>query len=70
MQIIDDASVSAEPVTAQERSDLADERNTEAWHAIYAAIVEERKAKGLPDQPIVIVAEIARWQRAAKEDAE
>ena len=70
MRIVDDCPTQPEPVTAQERSDAKDERDAEAWHAMYAAIVEERKARGLPDQPIVIVAEIARRQRVARDDAD
>lgn len=53
-----------------EARDLKDERDAEAWQAMYDAIVAERQAKGLPDQPIVIVSEIARRQRVAREDAE
>ena len=53
-----------------ERRDLQDERDAEAWQAMYDEILAERKEKGLPDQPIVIVAEIARRQRVAREDAE
>jgi len=53
-----------------ERRDLKDEADAEAWQAMYDTILAERQAKGLPDQPIVIVAEIARRQRVAREDAE
>jgi len=69
-RIVDDCPTQPEPFTAQERRDLKDERDGKVWRAMYAAIVEERKARGQPDQPIVIVAEIARRQRVAREEAE
>lgn len=66
---IDNCEVGVEPVAAQERADLADDRDAEAWQALYDTILKERIAKGLDNRPIVIVAEIDKRLRKAREDA-
>lgn len=56
-------------MSKQERRDLADERDAEAWQALYDEVLAERIAKGLDNRPIVIVAEIDKRLRKAREDA-
>ena len=56
-------------MTDQERRELKDERDAEAWQALYDSILAERIAKGLDNRPIVIVAEIDKRLRKAREDA-
>lgn len=66
---VDNCEVGVEPMNDQERRDLADERDAEAWQALYDAILAERIANGLDNRPIVIVAEIDKRLRKAREDA-
>lgn len=68
-QYVENCEVGVEPMTGQERRDLADERDAEAWQALYDSILVERIAKGLDNRPIVIVAEIDKRLRKAREDA-
>ena len=64
MRIVDDCPTSQEQVTAAERRDLADEREAEAYAAMYELVRAERQAAGKADSPIVVCAEAMRRLRA------
>lgn len=61
--IVDDTHVAPEPLTAQERRDLRDEREAEEYAAMYAAVLKERQDAGLADAPIMVAAETMRRLR-------
>lgn len=61
---VDDAPIAPEPVTAQERRDLADERESDGYDEMYAAVLKERQDAGLADAPIMVAAETMRRLRA------
>lgn len=63
MPIVDDAPIAPEPVTAQEHRDLADERESEEYAAMYATVLKERQDAGLADAPIQVCAETMRRLR-------
>lgn len=60
---VDNCAVGVEPVTAQERRDLADEREAEQYAAMYVAVLKERQDAGLSDAPIMVAAETMRRLR-------
>lgn len=62
-KLVDNAPIAPEPVTAQERADLADERESEQYADTYAAVLKERQDAGLADAPIMVAAETMRRLR-------
>lgn len=61
---VDDCEVGVGPVTAEERRDLRDERESEEYAAMYAAVLKERQDADLADAPIMVAAETMRRLRA------
>jgi hypothetical protein len=61
--IVDDAPVSEEPITAQERADLKDEREAEEYSEVYAQVQAEREAAGRSAASIMVAAETMRRLR-------
>lgn len=60
----DNAPIAPEPVTAQERADLADEREAEKYAEMFATVQKEREDAGKDNAPIMVAAEAMRRLRA------
>lgn len=61
---VDDSTIAPEPVTAQERADLADEREAEQYAETFATVQKEREDAGKDNAPIMVAAETMRRLRA------
>jgi len=64
-RIVDDVPVTVEPMTGAELRAVVDERNAEAFEAMYELVRAERQAAGKADSPIIVAAETARRLRSA-----
>lgn len=60
---VDNAPITPEPVTAQERADLKAEREEEEYASMYEAVRNERQANGKPMSEIQVAAETMRRLR-------
>jgi hypothetical protein len=62
-QYVDYAPIAPEPITAEERADLKDEREAAEYADVYAQVQAERGAAGKSAAPIMVAAETMRRLR-------